>query len=53
MLAQDKTNIKIWDIISYTDSFWNVELKISKRPKMIEFEESENFIKVNAELLWA
>ncbi len=53
MIAKDKTEIKIWDNITYTDAFWEVKLKITVRPKFIEFEDSENFIKLTAELIWA
>lgn len=45
-------NIKIWDIVSYSDLFWEKTLKLSTNPKMIEFEEDENFIKVIAKLIW-
>ncbi len=52
MISEDKTDVRMWDNIKYSDAFWEVKLKVITRPKMIEFEESDNFIKLIAELIW-
>ncbi len=52
MISLENTDIRLWDHISYTDNFWDVELQIITRPKTIIFEESESFIKCNAKLIW-
>jgi hypothetical protein len=53
MIPKDKTEVKIWDNISYNDTFWKVNLKIIIRPKLIEFEGDESFIKLTAKLIWS
>lgn len=36
-------NIKIWDVIEYIDEAWDVRLKVTKRPELVEFPWEEFF----------
>lgn len=52
MLWEEKTLVRIWDIIEHFDWFINIKSKISENPKFIKFEDGEHFIKLRTKFIW-
>ena len=46
-VTTDILNVEVWDYISFTNSLWKSRsCVIIEDPKMIQFEESDNYIKI-------
>lgn len=52
MIWSENNLIKIWDLFFHNDWLWEIISKVTERPKMINFENSESFIKIRTKFIW-
>lgn len=48
----ENINVMIWDIVYHNDWLWDIVSKVTERPKKIQFEEEESFIKLRTKFIW-